>query len=123
MSSGIMNLSSKFFSKTLEQIYDGKISENKHKVRLYVTDGGSQLIKADKRLVSSEFNYGDHMMRLKCLVHGFHNVCEVIHNQYKLAAKFVRAVPNILIHSESKQKFFRNFKQLPALPPAPIETR
>jgi hypothetical protein len=112
----------KIFFQTLNEIYDNKVDENKHKVRLLVTDGGSQLIKAGKRLVE-EFGFGDHMFTLKCLVHGIHNVCEVIQGQYKLATKFAHAVPNILVHSQEKQKFFLECIQGKKLPPAPIATR
>jgi len=67
------------FENTLKDLY-GEESwvSHKDKVKMFVTDSGSQLVKAGRILVN-ERGYEDHMVYLQCLIHKIHNVCEKIH--------------------------------------------
>lgn len=97
------------------------------RLRYFVSDGGSNLIKAANIIMDPNgykgHKYCDHMLYMKCLVHGIHNVCQVIQTLYPLAIEFCKIVPTLLAHSESKAVFFKEFRGIPRKPPSIVETR
>ena len=110
----------KIFQNTLNELYGENWKEiSQKRVKLFVSDAGSQMVSAGKKL-QKEY---PSMLFLTCLCHGLHNLCSTILSLFPNAMKFITAMNNILYRSTARMNSFLTLLSIKKKPIKAVETR
>lgn len=116
--SAVINL----FMTVVHEIYGRNwLALARKHVKLFLTDGGSQMVCAAKKL--TEKNSFPDMTFFICLCHNLNNLCESICGKYKVAVAFVSAMNYILYCSPKRMDTFRNLEGFQRVPTKIVNTR
>ncbi len=108
------------FEQTLQQLYGVLWAEKtKTKLKLFLTDGASQMVFAGKRLSKQYPN----MLFLICLCHNLHNLCETIIKKFPNVSRFITSLNNILYASPARMDHFLSTFNLKKRPVKAVLTR
>ncbi len=110
----------KIFETTLNELYGNNWKEiAQKKVKLFVSDAGSQMVSGGKKL-QKEY---PSMLFLTCICHGLHNLCATILSLFPNAMKFVTAMNNLLYRSTARMSSFLTLLNIKKKPVKAVETR
>ncbi len=108
------------FQQTLSKLYgEFWIEKSKTKLKLFVTDGGSQMVCAGKQLKKS---YPD-MLYLICFCHNLNNLCESIMSLFPNTLNFITALNNVLYSSTERMRTFMRMFNVTTRPVKYVPTR
>lgn len=110
------------FNEVVHEVYGKKwLALARDRVKLFITDGGSQMV-AGAKILTQKANYPD-MTFFTCLCHAVNNLCETICDNFKVAVSFVSAMNYILYCSPKRMDTFRSLADFKRVPPKIVPTR
>ena len=92
-----------------------------HRIRLFVSDRGSQMVKAGTQLANDDLF--PNMVYVSCLCHALSNVSNFIRGQFPDVSEFCTSARNMFKHSFDRKNQWNQLSNGLSLPPQMVQTR